>query len=192
MDKKKLVILLSLLLLLIVLVVIYIHLGGNTKPRPAQFISPSAPESESEEQKEPVTITLFFPSEHDSLLHREEREVILESSLAHQAKRIISELLNGSQLGFISPFPPETRLRELYVTREGVAYVDFSREIMDKHLSGTSAEMSTIYSIVNSLSHNLKPIKNVFILIDGGEKKTLGGHIDLSNPFQPIYDIVAK
>ena len=73
-----------------------------------------------------------------------------------------------------------------------MAYVDFSREIMDKHLSGSSAEMITIYSIVNSLSYNLKPIKKVFILIDGGEKKTLGGHIDLTSAFQPIYDIVAK
>jgi hypothetical protein len=63
---------------------------------------------------------------------------------------------------------------------------------MDKHLSGTSAEMSTIYSIVNSLSYNVKPIKKVFLLIDGGEKKTLGGHIDLTSPFEPIYTIVAK
>jgi germination protein M len=172
MDKKKLVILASLLLFLIALFVIYLNLGGATKPRPTQFIPSSQSESESEEQKEPLTIILFFPSEHDGLLHREERQVIPESSLAQQAKRIISELLSGSQLGFLSPFPPETRLRELYITKEGVAYVDFSREIMDKHLSGTSAEISTIYSIVNSLSYNLKPIKKVFILIDGGDKKT--------------------
>ena len=134
----------------------------------------------------------LFPSEHDSLLHREVREIMPESSLALQAKRIISELLSGSQRGFLSPIPPETRLRELYITKVGVAYVDFSREIMDKHLSGSSAEMSTIYSIVNSLSYNLKPIRKVFILIDGGEKRTLGGHIDLTSPFQPVYDIVAK
>jgi spore germination protein GerM len=192
MDKKKLVILAALLLVLVVLIIIYLNLGGTTKPKPTQFIPSSQTESESEEQKEPLTISLFFPSEHDSLLHREEREIVPESSLALQAKRIISELLNGSQQGFISPIPPETRLRELYITKEGVAYVDFSREIMDKHLSGSSAEMVTIYSIVNSLSYNLKPIKKVFILIDGAEKKTLGGHIDLTAPFQPIYDIVAK
>jgi germination protein M len=192
MDKKKLLILVSLFLFLVVLIIIYFNLGGAAKPKPTQFLSPSQDESESEKQKEPMTIVLFFPSEHDSLLHREEREIIPESSLAQQAKRIILELLNGSQQGFLSPIPPETRLRELYIAKDGVAYVDFSREIMDKHLSGSSAEMTTIYSIVNSLSHNLKPIKKVFILIDGGEKKTLGGHIDLTNPFQPIYDIVAK
>jgi len=192
MDKKKLVVLAALLLFLVVLVIIYLNLGGTVKPRPTQFISSSQDESESEKQNEPTTIILFFSSEHDSLLHREEREIITESSLALHAKRIISELLSGSQRGFLSPIPPETRLRELYITKEGVAYVDFSREIMDKHLSGSSAEMSTIYSVVNSLSFNIKPIKKVFILIDGGEKKTLGGHLDLTNPFQPIYDIVAK
>lgn len=192
MEKKKLVILAALVLLLVVLVIIYFNLGEGARPKPAQLIPPSQDESESEEQKEPSTVILFFPSEHDSLLHREEREIIPESSLAKQAKRIIQELLNGSQKGFLSPIPPETRLRELYITKDGVAYVDFSREIMDKHLSGSSAEMSTIYSVVNSLSYNLKPIKKVFILIDGGEKKTLGGHIDLTSPFQPIYDIVAK
>jgi spore germination protein GerM len=192
MDKKKLIILAVLLAFLAALVIIYLNLGGDTKPSPTVFIPPSQAESDSEGQIEPLTIILFFPSEHDSLLHREQREIIPESSLAQQAKRIISELLNGSQQGFISPIPPETKLRELYITKEGVAYVDFSREIMDKHLSGSSAEMSTIFSIVNSLAYNLKPVKKVFILIDGGEKKTLGGHIDLTSPFQPIYDIVAK
>ena len=125
-------------------------------------------------------------------MHREEREIVPEASVSLQAKRIISELLSGSRLGFLSPIPPGTRLRELYITEEGVAYVDFSREIKDKHLSGSSAEMSTIYSIVNSLAYNLEPIKKVFILVDGGEKKTLSGHIDLTSPFQPIYDIVSE
>ena len=192
MDKKKFVILAVLLLLLAVLVIIYVNLGGSSIPNPTQYISPTSEESESKEPQEPWTITLFFPSEHDGLLHREERQILPESSIAHQAKRIISELLVGSHQGFLSPIPPETRLRELYITEEGVAYVDFSREIMDKHLSGSSAEISTVYSIVNSLTFNLKPIKKVFILVDGSEKKTLGGHIDLSNPFLPIDDIVAK
>lgn len=192
MDKKKLVVLAALLLFLVVLVIIYVNLGGTAEPKPTRFVSSGPDESESEESEEPQTIILFFPSEHDSLLHREEREIMPESSIALQAKRIIAELLSGSRLGYLSPIPPETRLRELYITEEGVAYVDFSREIMDKHLSGSSAEMSTIYSIVNSIAYNLEPIKKVFILVDGGERKTLGGHIDLTNPFQPVYDIVAK
>jgi hypothetical protein len=38
----------------------------------------------------------------------------------------------------------------------------------------------------------LKSVKKVFILIDGGERKTLGGHIDLTQAFLPQYDIVAN
>ena len=185
MDKKRLVLLAILLFFLAALVIIYLNLGGTVKPKPPQFISTAPDESESEEPKEPTTIILFFPSEHDSLLHREEREIILESSLALQAKRIISELLSGSQRGFLSPIPPETRLRELYITREGVAYVDFSREIMDKHLSGSSAEMSTIFSIVNTLALNISDIQAVKILIGGREAKTLAGHVDIRFPFRP-------
>lgn len=192
MDKKKLVIFSVLLSLLIVLIIVYFNLGEESEPGEIPFIPSALEETESSEQKESAVIVLFFPSEHDGLLHREEREIFPESSLALQAKRIILELLSGSRLGFLSPIPPETRLRELYITNDGIAFVDFSRELTDKHLSGSSAEMATIFSIVDSLCYNLKQIKKVFILIDGGEKKTLGGHIDLANPFQPIYDIVAK
>ena len=192
MDKKKLILLAALLSLFVVLVVVYINLGGAEKPRAVQPVSPIPDDPESTESRELQTVVLFFPSEQDGLLHREEREIIPEASVSLQAKRIISELLSGSRLGFLSPIPPGTRLRELYITEEGVAYVDFSREIKDKHLSGSSAEMSTIYSIVNSLAYNLESIKKVFILVDGGEKKTLSGHIDLTSPFQPIYDIVSE
>jgi spore germination protein GerM len=192
MDKKKLILLAALLSLFVVLVVVYINLGGAEKPRAAQPVSPIPDDPESTESRELQTVVLFFPSEQDGLLHQEEREIIPEVSISLQAKRIISELLSGSRLGFLSPIPPGTRLRELYITEEGVAYVDFSREIMDKHLSGSSAEISTIYSIVNSLAYNLEPIKKVFILVDGGEKKTLSGHIDMTSPFQPIYDIVSE
>jgi spore germination protein GerM len=139
-----------------------------------------------------LTVVLFFSSEQDGLLHREEREVIASSSVEDQARTIVLELLRGSLQDYISPIPPETRLREVFITKDGVAYVDFSREFIDKHLSGSSAEISTIYSVVNSLAFNIKSIKKVFILVDGGEKKTLGGHIDLTRPFSPLYDLVSQ
>jgi len=91
----------------------------------------------------------------------------------------------------ISPLPPETRLRQLFITRSGVAYVDFSKELADRHPSGSSAEIATIYSVVNSLTYNFKSIKKVFILVEGGEKETLGGHISLSQAFAPRYSLSA-
>jgi hypothetical protein len=83
-------------------------------------------------------------------------------------------------------------LRQVFVTREGVAYVDFSREFVDKHPSGSAAEIATIYAIVNSLTFNFKTIKRVFILVDGNERETLGGHINLTRSFLPQMSLVAK
>lgn len=192
MDMKRLIHVGLLLVLLIILVIIFFRTGGEERIKPAS--STTFPEQEplSEEPEETTQITLFFPSEEDTLLHPEVRDIIASSSVGIQAKQVIEELIKGSQNGYISAVPPETKLRELFITEEGVAYVDFSREIQEKHNSGSSAEISTIFSIVNSLTYNFKSVKKVFILIDGGEKQTLGGHIDLSRPFLPQHDLIAN
>ncbi len=192
MGKKKIIILAGLFFLLVILVIVYFNLGRERRRGPVQMIPSLQEETGAEGEAQVVTVILFFPSEMDSLLHREEREIISSSSVEEQARSIVLELLKGPQQEYVSSIPPETRLREVFVTKDGVAYIDFSREIMDKHLSGSSAEISTIYSVVNSLTYNIKPIKKVFILVDGGEKKTLGGHIDLTQPFLPLYDLVSK
>ena len=159
---------------------------------PSPTALPSEPGALPAESEETIKIVLFFLSEEDTYLHPEEREIPADSSIVRQAKRTIEELIKGSQSGLISPFPPETELRELYVTKKGVAYVDFSEDIVEKYLSGSSAEISTIYSVVNSLTYNFRSIEKVFILIEGQEKETLGGHINLSRPFLPLYDLIAK
>jgi len=191
-DKKRLALLGVLFVLLIVLVIIFLRSGGEEKIEKPPATPPSEPESVPTEPPETKKVVLFFLSEEDSFLHPEEREISAGSSIVYQAKQTMEELIKGSESGYVSPFPSETRLRELFVTGEGVAYVDFSREIWEKHLAGSSAEISTIYSIVNSLAYNFKSIKRVFILIEGGEKETLGGHINLSRSFGPQYDLIAK
>ncbi len=191
MDTKRLIIAVVLLILLVVLLVVFLNLGLKERPALPEPVLPG-PDSSVEEPAETTTVTLFFPSEEDALLHDEEREVVLDATDTDRAKRIIQELIRGSREGLLSPFPPHTTLRELYVSRDGVAYVDFSREMTEKHLSGSSAEISTVYSVVNSLTFNLRSIKKVFILIDGGERQTLGGHIDLTRPLTPKRDLVGR
>lgn len=175
--------------LLLILAFIFFRGGGGEKIKSSAGMLPSPQTPEPGPPAETKLITLFLPSEEDSLLHPETREIPIRASVAEEAKRVIEELIKGSEQGYLSPFPPETRLRQLFITREGVAYVDFSRDIMDKHLSGSSAELATVYSVVNSLAFNFKPIKRVFILVEGEEKETLGGHISLSKAFLPLYSL---
>ncbi len=192
MDRKRVAILGILFVVLVVLVIVFFKSGLKEKIIPAAPISPPEVEPLRLQPGQTRIVILFFLSENDTLLHPEEREIPADTSVVHQAKQTIQELIKGSRRGFISPFPPETKLRELYVTDEGVAYVDFSKDIVEKHLSGSSAEISTIFSVVNSLAYNFNSIEKVFILIEGRERETLGGHINLSRPFLPLYDLIAQ
>jgi len=192
MDKKELGILGFLFLLLIVLIYLLFRTGAGEKSKPA----PGAPLVETQPQPKDMEkgkkVTLFFLSEEDSLLHPEEREIAGRSSTAEEAQEVIDELIKGPRSELISSLPPETKLRQLFVTKDGMAYVDFSKEIMEKHPSGSSAELSTVYCVVNSLTYNFPSLKRVFVLVEGGERETLDGHIDLSKPFLPDYTLIAK
>jgi spore germination protein GerM len=192
MELKKIILLGGLLVILIVMSLVFFLSDGEEEIIPPQ--KPAAEDLEQPEsgQNETETVKLFFLSEEDGLLHSEEREIIVSSSLHMKARTIIEELIRGSQNGLISPLPPETELREFFLSAEGVAYVDFSKDFQDDHPSGASAEITTVYSVVNTLIFNLDEIKKVFILIDGGEKETLSGHIDLSRPFVPKFDLIVE
>ncbi len=80
METKKYVILGALFAVLIILIVL-LFTGGIEKK--TKLSLPSIPESKtsSEVIPEPKTITLFFLSEEDGLLHGEEREILSNSYL---------------------------------------------------------------------------------------------------------------
>lgn len=191
MKEKQLYLLGLLALVLIVLTILFFTAGEGEKIKKEEpGISPE--ESTQLSTERPTQkITLFFLSEDDALLHAEEREIPATSSVVEAARRAINELLQGSQEGLISPFPSQVQLRELFISEEGIAYVDFSREISEAQPYGATSEMLAIYSIVNTLTYNFKEIKKVFLLVEGRERETLSGHVDLSRPFLPMSDLIA-
>lgn len=67
--------------------------------------------------------------------------------------------------------------------------VDFSEEIVSNHWGGSSGEILTVYSIVNTLTQ-FEDINRVEILIEGKEVETLVGHMDLSVPIESNQDII--
>jgi spore germination protein GerM len=192
MNTKKLILPAFLFILLIVLGVIFFRSDLEKRALSGPVVSDQDTTLGPEESRETRKVVVFFLSEQDGQLHPEEREIYADTLLVHQAKQTIEELIKGPHDEAISPLPPETKLREMYITPMGIAYVDFSREIQENHLSGSSAEVLTIYAIVNSLTYNFKSIKRVFILVDGGEQETLSGHVNLRRPFLPRYDLIAN
>jgi len=191
MDKRRVILISVLGFLLVVLAFLFFFKNsGRERIKEAEEIPQPAVSTQAPIEKSMRKVTLFFLREEDSKLIPEERDIVSNPSTAREAEEVIVELIKGSQMGLVSSLPAETKLIQLFITKEGVAYVDFSKDLVDKHPSGSTAEISTVYSIVNSLAYNFKPIKKVFILIEGEERETLGGHISLDHPFLPDYSLI--
>lgn len=188
-ETKQLAVPAGLFILFVGLLILFFSGGGEKIQEPLSHESETSAET-PETPRETRVVTLFFLSEEDTRLHSEEREIWADASELFQVRQTLKELLNGSQEGGLSPFPHGTELREIYITEQGIAYVDFSRELGSEHPSGSAAEIATVFSIVNSLTYNFESIKRVFILVNGSERETLAGHIDLRRPFLPRFDLI--
>jgi spore germination protein GerM len=192
-NNKTFIVLGFLAVVLVGLVIIFFTGGEKEKIRhqtevnPAKPLAPAA--GESAERK---TVTLFFLSDDDDLLHREEREIPAGPSVGGEALRALQELVKGSTHDLVPPLPAETKIRQVFVSKEGVAYVDFSRDIVEKFSYGSTSELAAVFAVVDTLAFNFKAVKKVAFLVEGTEKETLGGHIDLSRPFLPDFSLVAK
>lgn len=134
------------------------------------------------------SLRLFYASPEEDSLQEEIREVKAGRGIDEEARTALAELIKGSHSGLLSPIPPGTRLRQLYIDSQGIAYADFSPELRDHHPGGSRAELLSIYCIVDTLAYNFEQIKRVKILIDGSEVDTLAGHIDLRRPLKPRID----
>ncbi|MYF69605.1 MAG: GerMN domain-containing protein [Proteobacteria bacterium] len=128
-------------------------------------------------------VILFFASaEVDGQLEAEEGEIYASEEVSLEAKQILVALIKGSLSGHLPALPSETRLREVYWAEGGLLVVDITGDATLRHPGGITGEVSSIYSVVNSLTYNLPEVSEVQILIDGAEADTLAGHIDLRRP----------
>jgi spore germination protein GerM len=142
--------------------------------------------------KEMREITLYFSDEEGEYLIGEKREILKKNVVKEEARETIIELIKGPKGKLVPTLPPRTKLLTLQINDAGVAKVDFTPALSKDHPGGSSAEMMTVYSIVNSLVLNFPPIKRVQILIDGKPIETLTGHLSLRKPVPPKLDLIQR
>ena len=135
------------------------------------------------------TITLYFPDEQAMHVIPEKRDVVKNDPLE---VIVVKELMKGPETpGLTEPtIPKEAKLLSVEVKDE-VAYVDFSRDLIEKHVGGSTGEMMTIAPIVNSLTE-LPGIKKVQFLVEGKKEKTLAGHVIFDEPFERSEDWIKE
>ena len=181
-------------LAVVLLVLVIVFFTGGTGEKVKRFIDANVPKPPESGGAAPVskTVTLFFIADDDDLLHKETREITAGPTVADEAERALAELIRGSEKGFVSPLPPPTKVRQIFVAKNGLATVDFSREIAEGFAYGSTSELAAVYAVVDTLVFNFPAVKKVVILVEGVEKETLGGHVDLTRAFLPDYSLVAK
>jgi len=135
-------------------------------------------------------VLLYFSDVEGEYLVGERREILKKGEVNEEAKETINELINGPKGKLIPTLPSRTKLLGLQIGKRGVAKVDFDKTLASDHPGGSSAEIMTLYSIVNSLNLNFPQIKGVQILIEGKTVESLVGHLSLRNPVSPNPDLI--
>lgn len=125
---------------------------------------------------------LFYVADDGVRLVSAERDVPFGEGTVQQAKEIIGAQIAPVAAPLVSAIPAGTTLRALFITANGDAYVDLSREVSSAHPGGAANELLTVYTIVNALTANLPAVSGVQLLVDGKEVDTLAGHVDLRRP----------
>ena len=146
------------------------------------FVKPPLPDMKS--------VKLYFSEPKSKYLVYEERNIVASPEVTEEIRSILEELVKGPQdHSFSATLPPETEVVGAYVT-DNCLYIDFSSSLRDKHPGGTTGELLTVYSIVNTLLDNFPSQSYVQILIEGMPEETLAGHIDIRNPLGKNLDIM--
>ena len=129
-----------------------------------------------------IKARLFYVGESGTKLTGIERDVAYAENAAEQAREIVAAQVGPVAEPLVSAVPAGTTLRALFLTDNGQAFVDLSREVVVGHPGGTVSELLTVYTIVNVVTANLPAITSVQVLVDGKEVDTLAGHVDLRRP----------
>ena len=129
-----------------------------------------------------IKARLFYVAEDGRKLTSMEQDVRYAARPVDQAKELIEAQLAPVADPVLSAIPAGTKLRALFVTREGEAFVDLSGEVSSAQGGGVLDELLTVYTIVHALTANMPAITAVQVLVEGKEVDTLAGHVDLRRP----------
>ena len=142
--------------------------------------------------REKKMVTLYFSDSEGEYLVGEKREILKKREAREEAEETITELIKGPKGKLIPTLPLRTKLLSLQLDERGLAKVNFNKALSKDHPGGSSAEIMTVYSIVNSLTLNFPQIRRVQILIEGEVGASIAGHLSLDQPVSPNLDLVRK
>jgi len=131
-------------------------------------------------------VVLFFATD-DARLAREARELGACTETTACVKDLLDELISGPVSDLHETVPEGTSVSSVRLEGD-LATVDLTAPFAAELPSGSSAEMTAVYSIVNTVCVNFPQITRVRITVDGNQK-TILSHLDLTDPLPPDYSL---
>lgn len=133
-------------------------------------------------------VTLYVAYDDAEMLRPTAVRIPLPAGRQERAEELLQALVD-LYLDKSSPhvLGPGSEIRGVYLVDPGLAVIDLNAAFANGHRSGVLVEELTMASLVGSLAANIPGINRIKILVDGKERDTLAGHVDLTN----FYDVSA-
>ncbi len=131
---------------------------------------------------DPIMLDIYFMEVKETSfeLGKEAREFGAFGGPQVDLEEVMSELLKGPETDELSRVIPEGTVLRGITLEYGVAYVDFSEELLQAEVGG-EAEAVLVDSIVKTLTQ-LEEVDSVQILVEGEIVETIAGHIPIDEP----------
>ncbi|MCI5567111.1 MAG: GerMN domain-containing protein [Veillonellaceae bacterium] len=172
--------------LLVMLMLMMAGCGGESGSNKAQesnntsVASSSNKEAQAPEKKveSTLSVTLYYPDDSGMKIIAVKRDV---KPSPDKYTAVMKSLMSGTdKKGTVDIIPKTAKLRSVKV-KDGVAKVDFSRELIKDFNGGSTGEEMLVGSIVDTLTE-FSEVKKVQILVEGKAVDTIAGHMDTEKP----------
>lgn len=168
MKSKKIFIFLIIIIVVLAIIggIIYKKIQQNKQ---VNNITEYIPEEEiTIEQLRQTIVSIYFNEKDTNTLIPEARTIDVKELTKEPYITLLNLLIagpNSEKLENVIPDGTKVNKTEL---KNGVLYVDLSKEFIENHKGGAEAESRSVYAIVNTLTQ-LSEVEAVKILIDGKE-----------------------
>jgi len=178
-----------LIIAVVVMVVVALAMGFYVwrMPRRAAVAAPVA--SNTQPVAPPASgptenVILYIAYDDTGSLHARTASIPLPAGRQERAEELLRALID-IYLDKSSPHAlgAGSEIRDVYLVDPGLAVIDVNAAFANLHRSGVLVEELTVASLIETLSANIPGITRAKILVDGNQRDTLAGHIDLTNFF---------
>jgi hypothetical protein len=145
---------------------------------------PAAPLAGGKQER----IRILVAYDDDQALRWRDADAFMPDDRGLRAREALRAVL-AQYLQYPSPHPmgKGADIRDVYWIGDDTLVVDTTPQFADGHPSSILAEQLTLTSLIETVNSNVPGIARVKFLINGQERETLAGHVDLTS----FYDTAA-